>query len=189
MHATLLTSSNAIKKNIVGTTSNINIQKNVGASSSQGFQKKPIFVEKYRQICFLGIPSYPNEIPKGLRDKVTKFARNNVITSEQHLRDFFDLLNDYEVEHEDVVMKLFVHSLTKDARDWFRRLPDDNITSWSDLEKFFKEQYGDHTNAGFILNEFINIKKGQNESTFDFNIRFQEGMYKLFQVMRLEENV
>lgn len=94
-------------------------------------------MERYRQICFLGIPGYPNEIPKGLRDKVTKFVGNNAITSEQHLRDFSSLLNDYEVEHEDVVMKLFVHSLIKDARDWFRRLPDDSIIAWSDLEKCF----------------------------------------------------
>ena len=28
-----------------------------------------------------------------------------------------------------------------------------------------------------------------DESTFDFNARFQKGMYKLFHVMRLEENV
>ena len=137
-------------------------------------------MDRYKKICFLGIPGHPNEIPKGLRDKVTKFARNNAIFGEQHLRDFFDLLNDYEVEHEDVVMKLFVHSLTKDARDQFRRMPDDSITSWGDLEKFFKEQYGDHTNIGFILNEFNNIKKGQNESTFEFNVRFQKEMYKLF---------
>ena len=68
-------------------------------------------------------------------------------------------------------------------------MPNDNITSWIDLEKCFKEQYGDHTNDGFILNEFNNIKKGKNESTFDFNVRFQKGVYKLFQVMRMEENV
>ena len=91
-------------------------------------------MERYRQIYFLGIPRCPNEIPKGLGDKVAKFARNNAITSEQHLRDFSGLLNDYEVEHEDVVIKLFVYSLTEDARDWFKRLPNDSITSWSDLE-------------------------------------------------------
>ena len=68
-------------------------------------------------------------------------------------------------------------------------MSDDSITSWGDLENCFKEQYGDHTNTSFILNEFNNIKKGQNESTFDFNVRFQKGMYKLFQVMRMEENV
>ena len=131
-------------------------------------------------MSFVGIPGAPHPISFDLRDKVVKFSRNNVVTSEEHLRIFIDMLNDYEVEHEDVVMNLFVHSLTEDARDWFRRLPDDTIISWSDLEKLFKEQYGDNTNVGFMLNEFNNIKKNPNESTFDFNVRFQKGMYKLF---------
>ena len=48
------------------------------------------------------------------------------------------MLNDYEVEHEDVVMKLFVHSLVEDARYWFRTLPDDIIYSWSDLKKLIQ---------------------------------------------------
>ena len=137
-------------------------------------------MEKYRKISFVGIPGAPHPISFDLRDKVVKFSVNNAVTGEEHLRIFIDMLNDYEVEHEDVVMKLFVHSLTEDLRDWIRRLPDDSITSWSDFEKLFKEQYGDNTNARFMLNEFNNIKKNPNESTFDFNVRFQKGTYKLF---------
>ena len=57
------------------------------------------------------------------------------------------------------------------------------------MESLFKEQYGDDTSAGFILNDFNNIKKNPNESAFNFNVRFQKGMYKLFQVMRLNEDV
>lgn len=96
-------------------------------------------MEKYRHMSFLGIPSFPHPISFDLRDKVVKFSGNNVVTGEEHLRIFIDMLNDFEVEHEDVVMKLFVHSLTEDARDWFRRFLDDNISSWNDLEKLFKE--------------------------------------------------
>lgn len=40
-----------------------------------------------------------------------------------------------------------------------------------------------------MLNEFNNIKKNPNESTFDFNVIFWKGMYKLFQVMRLGDDV
>lgn len=86
------------------------------------------------------------------------------------------MLNDYEVEHEDVVMKLFVHSLTEDARDQFRRQLDDSIGPWNDLENIFKEQYVENKNANFMLNEFNNIKNNPNESTFDLNVRFQKGM-------------
>ena len=45
------------------------------------------------------------------------------------------MLNDYEIEHEDIVMKIFVHSLIEDARDWFKRLSNESI----DLEMLFKE--------------------------------------------------
>ena len=103
-------------------------------------------MEKYRQIPFLGIPSFPHPLSFNLRDKVAKFLEHNAITSEEYLRTFINMLNYYEEKHEDVVMKLFVHSLTEDARDWFRRFPDDSISSWSDLEKLFKEHYGDYTN-------------------------------------------
>ena len=99
------------------------------------------------------------------------------------------MVNDFGVEHEDLVMKLFVYSLIEDAWDWFKRLPDDSIGSWSDLKSLFKEQYGDNTSVRFMLNNFNNIKKNPNESTFDFNVRFHKGMYKLFQVMRLNEDV
>lgn len=53
------------------------------------------------------------------------------------------MLNDYEVEHEDVAIKLFVHSFVEDARDWFRRLPNDYVSSWDDMVGCFKEHYGD----------------------------------------------
>ena len=86
-------------------------------------------MEKYKKISFIGIPGFPNPISNDLREKVIKFLGNNDMTGEENLRKFMDMLNDYEVEHEDVVMKLFNHSLTEDARDLFRRLFDDNIGS------------------------------------------------------------
>ena len=48
---------------------------------------------------------------------------------------------------------------------------------------------GDYTNLGFIMNEFNNIKKNHNESTFDFNVTFQKEIYKFFEVMKLDDNM
>ena len=64
-------------------------------------------MEKFRQISFAGIPSFPHPISYDLIDKVVKFYGNNAITSEEHLRFFIDMLNDFKFEHEDVVMKLY----------------------------------------------------------------------------------
>ena len=40
--------------------------------------------------------------------KLPKFGGKNAITCEDELRCFLDVMSDYEVEFEDVMMKLFV---------------------------------------------------------------------------------
>ena len=82
------------------------------------------------------------------------------------------MLNDYEVKHEDVVLKLFVQSLAEDARDWFKRLPDRCIDTWDSFERCFKEHFGDRPNASFMLNKFNTIRKNLNELAAKFNMRF-----------------
>ena len=52
-----------------------------------------------------------------MRKRLPKFVGNNFITCEDHLRSFLDMMSDFEVEAKDVIMKLFVQSLTKDARE------------------------------------------------------------------------
>ena len=58
-----------------------------------------------------------------MRKRLPRFYGNNAITFEDHLRNFLDIMGDYEVEAEDVIMKLCVQSLIEDAREWFKRLP------------------------------------------------------------------
>ena len=118
-----------------------------------------------------------------MRKRLAKFSRNNAITCEDHLRSFLDMMSDYEVEVEDVIMKLFVQSLTKDVREWLKRFPKLSIVDWKDMECCFKEQFGDKQNPSYILSEFNNIKKLTNESMANFNTTFQKGMYELMQVM------
>jgi hypothetical protein len=40
---------------------------------------------------------------------------------------FSKLLNDFEVEHEDVAMRMFVSSLEGEARTWYKSLSDVSI--------------------------------------------------------------
>ena len=158
-----------------------NANKNVPYHPKIDLQRRPIQLEGYMQLCFDGIPRFPNPIPQEMRKRLPKFSRNNSITSEDHLRIFLDMMSDYEVEAEDVMMKLFVQSLTKDAREWFKRLPESSIWDWKDIEYCFKEQYGDKLNQSYILTEFNNIKRFPNESVVEFNTRFHKRMYKLMQ--------
>ena len=97
------------------------------------------------------------------------------------------MMSDYEVEAEDVTIKLFVQSLTEDSREWLKKLLELSIIEWKDIEYYFKEQYGEKQNLIYILGEFNNIKRLHNESVTDFNTRFQKRMYKLMQAMQVDD--
>jgi len=89
------------------------------------------------------------------------------------------LIDDFEVEDEDVVMKLFMQSLIDDARDWYRSLPQAIIGSWEEFKRVFREKYGEKTNPRFIINEFTNITKGHNELVSHFHTNFMKVMNKI----------
>ena len=55
-------------------------------SNASSLQKKPIYMEKFRQISFGVLPFFPHPISFDLRDKVVKFSGNNVVTGEEHFR-------------------------------------------------------------------------------------------------------
>ena len=72
-------------------------------------------------------------------------------------------MGDYEIDHEDVYMKLFVQTLEGDARDWFYFLPACSISSWSDLHAAFMEQFGERVNLSDSFDKFLRIHIEEDE--------------------------
>ena len=54
-----------------------------------------------------------------------------------------DALNLMNVEHEDVVYKLFPHTLQGKATKWFFNLAPRSITSWQMFEEAFMAEFSD----------------------------------------------
>lgn len=106
---------------------------NTNASTSQGasMPNTGIIHERCKQLVFTGIPGYPNPILEEIRKKLPKFIGSNVVTCEEYLKKFIDVIDDYNIVPDDVIMNLFVQSLTKDSRDWFRALRHGSIGSWN----------------------------------------------------------
>ena len=70
-------------------------------------------------LCFNGIYGFPNVIPNDVWKSFCKFNENHIVSASHHVELFIDLMGDYEIDYEDVHMKLFVQTLEGDARDWF----------------------------------------------------------------------
>jgi hypothetical protein len=101
-----------------------------------------------------------------------KFPGNNVTTVDDHLYAIGRDMENAEVEHEDVAMKLLASSLTEDAQRWFRGIPDNHIASYEDFSKLFKNRWTTKKDNGMLVAQFNQIKKKENETVSEFDNRF-----------------
>ena len=72
------------------------------------------------------------------------------------------------IDHEDVAMRLFASSLTDEALDWFKGLPDNQITTYDALPPYLK------ADGGTLAAQFNLIKKKENETVREFISRFDK---------------
>lgn len=71
-----------------------------------------------------------NPLPKVVRDHLPKFSGDGETTIGEHLNAFNVACGIIIVQHEHVVVRLFVQSLTAVVADWFYHLPNGVITNW-----------------------------------------------------------
>lgn len=75
----------------------------------------------------LNLGSWLHDLPKGSRKIIPKFRGDGKVTLEEHIDAFFVAFSILGVQHEDIVIRLFVESLTDDANEWFCHLPNATI--------------------------------------------------------------
>jgi hypothetical protein len=92
----------------------------------------------------LVLPQPMNTLPVGDHLKyMPKFAREEDITTEEHLSTFYSYANNLNIENEDVWMKFFVESIDGEARKWFRGLTPRSIFGIEALDDSFLRHWGD----------------------------------------------
>jgi hypothetical protein len=128
----------------------------------------------FKPLNLATIVGYPNTMPKEIHKWLPKFVGNNVITPEDHLYAIGVELLNAGIEHEDVAMRLLAMSLTEDAQRWFRGLPDNHLASYDDFAKLLKSRWSTKKDSRMLLAQFNQIKKKENETVKEFDIRFDK---------------
>jgi hypothetical protein len=59
-----------------------------------------------------------------------KFPGHNVIIVKDHIYVMGQDMDNEGIDHEDVAMKIFASSLTKESFDWFKGIPDNQIMTY-----------------------------------------------------------
>jgi hypothetical protein len=119
------------------------------------------------------------------------FDNEGETTAEENLTSFYSCADNFQVDYDDVWMRLFVQSLDGEVRKWFMKLRDNSITTITDLDATLLRKWGDKKDDLYYMTEFNNlqIKNGQSVSKFSkrFNQMYQKIPNDIRRVERLEK--
>jgi hypothetical protein len=98
-----------------------------------------ILARRFAPFNFSAIPGFPNVVPSldEWGDYLPIFGKGEEDNPAQHLSEFHELMHQWEIHHEDVLLKMFMFSLAGDARKWYHSLPPATISSLSDFHAAF----------------------------------------------------
>jgi hypothetical protein len=106
----------------------------------------------------------------------------------QHLFEFHKLMEELNVHHEDVLMKLFMFSLEKDARLWYKYLPHSSIPSLRCFHTLFDQHckriylaeilFEDCCNIGFIRQKDHTNPLEEEEETIEISRVDEDDQYE-----------
>src|SRR5271156_5174201 len=77
----------------------------------------------------LALPPYLHEIPDNYLKLLPRYDSEKKIKADEHLDAFLNYMDDLNIVHQDVFMRLFVQSLEGEPRKSFRSLDVCSITS------------------------------------------------------------
>ena len=75
------------------------------------------------------------------------------------------------VQHEDVVCRIFPYTFEKSASMWYFNLPVGFITSWMKFQKDFLDKFAEETTIGSIFDELFAATMSSKEKVKEFNQR------------------
>ena len=87
------------------------------------------------------------------------------------MTDCFEI---YEIDADDVRMRILIQSLTREVKTWFRALPTNSVTDLQALYRSFLNRWEKKKDPLQILSDFGKLKRGPNETVQDYIIRFNE---------------
>ena len=77
-----------------------------------------------------------------------------------------------DVQHEDVVFRLFPYTFLGQASTWFFSLAAGSIASWQQFETSFLSQFGDDITSRVLFLELSRLAFDKSDKVKDFNQRF-----------------
>ena len=118
----------------------------------------------------LNLAALLHDLTKHPKRVLPKFDPEKGIYAEDHLKIFYLALNLLNVEHEDVIYRLFPYTFDPRASSWYFSLQTNSIAYWHGLEKVFITKFGNQTTIATLMKELLSMT--MEKKVQEFNQRF-----------------
>jgi hypothetical protein len=136
-----------------------------------------IIVARYAPLV---LPQNLNSFPtRDYMKYLPRFNGEGDVTTEEHLASYYNFADNFNIEHVDVWMRVFVQSLDGEVRKWFRSLPANSIPDIEVLDETFLRQWGDKKYYLYYITEFGSLKRKNGESVSNFTKIFNNMYNKI----------
>ena len=125
--------------------------------------------DRYKPLIF---PPVLNPLPANHPEYLPIFDGENGITAQKDIQAFEDYLNIFEVEDEDVSLRLFSLSLQGEVRTWFKELPEASISDLQQCSRLFLDRWMIKVSFLSLIQDYDELKIIPNESFQQFSDRF-----------------
>jgi hypothetical protein len=123
----------------------------------------------------LELPPILHDLPANYTNNLPRFNGENAnITIEKHIQRFEYFLDLYEVEADDVYIRMFALSFQGKIKNWFKSLPAASIINFHHFMQIFLDRWVIMRNVFLILEEYDHLKRQPEEPVQQFSARFNK---------------
>jgi hypothetical protein len=121
------------------------------------------------------LPPILHDLPANYINNLPRFDGENMkITVEKHIQSLEDFLDLFEVEEDDVCIRIFSLSLQGKVKNWFNNLPAASICNFHQFMQVFLDRWVIMRNFFLILEEYDHLKRQPGETVPQFSARFNK---------------
>jgi hypothetical protein len=122
----------------------------------------------WRTLGAVNVPVNQHDLLKNPDKWLPKFNPESKENPDDHINKFMLAVNLRDVEHEDIVCRLFPYAFEVEASAWYFSLQANSITNWDAFEDLFIKKFGDDKYSSILLVELSKIRMGPKEKIKDF---------------------
>jgi hypothetical protein len=117
----------------------------------------------------LEIPGWVHILTRHLEKLLPKIDLETSRLPEDHIKKFILAIILMNVQHEDVLCRIFPYTFDNSTSTWYFNFPVGSITSWMKIQKEFLDKFAEETTTGYLMVELFIATMISKEKVKDFN--------------------